>query len=188
MRQAVFIALGLALGIGLVITVTSAATGVQNAQAAVLHSLYGVGTDLTVTQPPKQGSGAGLSFGFKQQIKQVRSGQTAAGTNINDNELQNTRYATARRSSRPTSPGGRAFHPPARTARHAPWGPGGADRPRARGARADRRRLSSTEIAGKLVMSVPTAKTHVSRILAKLAARDRAQLVVIAYRSGLVKA
>jgi putative ABC transport system permease protein len=93
MRQAVFIALGLALGIGPVITVTSAATGVQNAQAAVLHSLYGVGTDLTVTQPPKQGSGAGLSFGFKQQIKQVRSGQTAAGTNINDNELQNTRYA-----------------------------------------------------------------------------------------------
>ncbi|MFY9653566.1 ABC transporter permease [Trebonia sp.] len=93
-RQAVFIALGLALGIGLVITVTSAATGVQNAQAAVLHSLYGVGTDLTVTQPPKQGSGAGLSFGFKQQIKQVRSGQISAGTTINDNELQNTRYGT----------------------------------------------------------------------------------------------
>jgi DNA-binding NarL/FixJ family response regulator len=48
--------------------------------------------------------------------------------------------------------------------------------------------LSNTEIAGKLVMSVPTAKTHVSRILAKLAARDRAQLVVIAYQSGLVRA
>ncbi|MGH3212770.1 MAG: ABC transporter permease [Trebonia sp.] len=94
MRQAVFIALGLALGIGLVITVSSAATGVQNAQAAVLHSLYGVGTDLTVTQPPKQGSGAGISFGFKQQIKQVRSGQIAAGTKINDNELQNTQYGT----------------------------------------------------------------------------------------------
>jgi len=94
MRQAVFIALGLALGIGLVITVTSAATGVQNAQAAVLHSLYGVGTDLTVTQPPKQGSGAGISFGFKQQIKQARSGQLAAGTKINDNELQNTQYGT----------------------------------------------------------------------------------------------
>jgi putative ABC transport system permease protein len=94
MRQAVFIALGLALGIGLVITVTSAATGVQNAQAAVLHSLYGVGTDLTVTQPPKQGSAAGLSFGFKQQIKQVGSGQIAAGTKINDNELQNTQYGT----------------------------------------------------------------------------------------------
>jgi ABC-type lipoprotein release transport system permease subunit len=93
-RQAVFIALGLALGIGLVITVTSAATGVQNAQAAVLHSLYGVGTDLTVTQPPKQGSGSGLTFGFKQQIKQVRSGQIAAGTKINDNQLENTQYGS----------------------------------------------------------------------------------------------
>jgi DNA-binding NarL/FixJ family response regulator len=48
--------------------------------------------------------------------------------------------------------------------------------------------LSNTEIAGQLVMSVPTAKTHVSRIFAKLGARDRAQLVVIAYQSGLVKA
>jgi DNA-binding NarL/FixJ family response regulator len=46
--------------------------------------------------------------------------------------------------------------------------------------------LSNTEIAGRLVMSVPTAKTHVSRILAKLAARDRAQLVVLAYQVGLV--
>jgi putative ABC transport system permease protein len=93
-RQAVFIALGLALGIGLVITVTSAATGVQNAQAAVLHSLYGVGTDITVTQPPRQGAGTGLSFGFKQQIKQVRSGQISAGTKINDNELENTQYGS----------------------------------------------------------------------------------------------
>lgn len=48
--------------------------------------------------------------------------------------------------------------------------------------------LSNAEIAGKLVMSVPTAKTHVSRILAKLGARDRAQLVVMAYQSGLVRA
>jgi putative ABC transport system permease protein len=94
MRQAVFIALGLALGIGLVITVTSAATGVQNAQASVLHSLYGVGTDLTVTQPPKQGSGTSLTFGFQQQIKQVRSGQISAGAKINDNVLQNTQYGT----------------------------------------------------------------------------------------------
>jgi putative ABC transport system permease protein len=56
-RQAIVIALGLALGIGLVITVSAAATGVKNAQASVLHSLYGVGTDITVTQQPAAGSG-----------------------------------------------------------------------------------------------------------------------------------
>jgi DNA-binding NarL/FixJ family response regulator len=47
--------------------------------------------------------------------------------------------------------------------------------------------LPNAEIAGKLAMSVPTAKTHVSRILAKLGAHDRAQLVVMAYQSGLVR-
>jgi DNA-binding NarL/FixJ family response regulator len=45
--------------------------------------------------------------------------------------------------------------------------------------------LSNDEIAGRLVMSPLTAKTHVSRAMTKLAARDRAQLVVIAYASGL---
>jgi DNA-binding NarL/FixJ family response regulator len=47
--------------------------------------------------------------------------------------------------------------------------------------------LSNTEIAARLIMSVPTAKTHVSRILAKLGARDRAQLVVLAFQAGLVR-
>jgi ABC-type lipoprotein release transport system permease subunit len=56
MRQAVFIALGLALGVGLVITVTAASAGVRNAQGTVLHALYGVGTDVTVTKTPKAGS------------------------------------------------------------------------------------------------------------------------------------
>jgi DNA-binding NarL/FixJ family response regulator len=50
------------------------------------------------------------------------------------------------------------------------------------------RGLSNPEVAGRLHVSVPTAKTHVSRILAKLGARDRTQLVVIAYESGLVPA
>jgi putative ABC transport system permease protein len=53
-RQALLIAVGLAVGVGLVVTVTAASAGVSNAQAAVLHSLYGVGTDVTVTKaaPP----------------------------------------------------------------------------------------------------------------------------------------
>ena len=46
--------------------------------------------------------------------------------------------------------------------------------------------LSNQEIAERLVLSPATAKTHVSRIMTKLQARDRAQLVVIAYETGLV--
>jgi DNA-binding NarL/FixJ family response regulator len=46
--------------------------------------------------------------------------------------------------------------------------------------------LSNQEIAGRLVLSPATAKTHVNRAMVKLGARDRAQLVVIAYASGLV--
>ncbi|MFC3999446.1 response regulator [Nocardiopsis sediminis] len=46
--------------------------------------------------------------------------------------------------------------------------------------------LSNTEIAERLVVSPATAKTHVSRAMVKLQVRDRAQLVVIAYESGLV--
>ena len=48
------------------------------------------------------------------------------------------------------------------------------------------RGLSNIEVADSLFMSPATAKTHVSRILAKLHARDRAQLVVLAYEAGVV--
>ncbi|MDN3288618.1 response regulator transcription factor [Streptomyces thermocarboxydus] len=48
------------------------------------------------------------------------------------------------------------------------------------------RGLNNTEIAGTLGLSPLTAKTHVSRTMGKLGARDRAQLVVVAYESGLV--
>jgi putative ABC transport system permease protein len=85
MRQAVFIALGLALGVGLVITVTAASSGVKNAQGTVLHALYGVGTDVTVTRTPTAGSFTPGSFGFG-----FRTGTTkrpAAGTKINDSTL-----------------------------------------------------------------------------------------------------
>jgi len=47
--------------------------------------------------------------------------------------------------------------------------------------------LTNDEIAERLVVSPATAKTHVSRAMIKLAARDRAQLVVLAYESGLVR-
>jgi len=46
--------------------------------------------------------------------------------------------------------------------------------------------LSNNEIASKLFISPATAKTHVSRVMMKLHARDRAQLVVMAYEAGLV--
>jgi len=49
-RQALFVAAGLAVGVGLVVTVTAATAGVSNAEGAVLHQLYGVGTGLSVTK------------------------------------------------------------------------------------------------------------------------------------------
>lgn len=50
------------------------------------------------------------------------------------------------------------------------------------------RGLSNGEIAGHLQVSLATIKTHITRLLAKLEARDRAQLVIAAYESGLVSA
>jgi DNA-binding NarL/FixJ family response regulator len=48
--------------------------------------------------------------------------------------------------------------------------------------------LNNDEIAASMVVSPATAKTHVSRAMTKLGARDRAQLVVFAYQTGLVSA
>jgi len=49
------------------------------------------------------------------------------------------------------------------------------------------RGLSNSEIANQLFISPATAKTHVAHLLAKLNARDRVQLVIMGYQSGLVK-
>jgi DNA-binding NarL/FixJ family response regulator len=47
--------------------------------------------------------------------------------------------------------------------------------------------LSNDEIAAQLILSPATVKTHVNRAMAKVGARDRAQLVVFAHRSGLIE-
>jgi ABC-type lipoprotein release transport system permease subunit len=86
-RQASLIAIGLALGIGLVITVTALSAGVKNAQGQVLHSLYGVGTDITVTKTPAAGSGQPGSFGFRGAFGS--QGRPKAGTKINVDSLRN---------------------------------------------------------------------------------------------------
>ena len=95
-RQAIFIALGLAIGIGLVITVTAASAGVRNAQSTVLHALYGVGTDITVTQAPAAGSGEGGRFGFRGVFG---SGRPKAGTKIRVDTLVNRGLGTLNASS-----------------------------------------------------------------------------------------
>ncbi len=77
-RQSVFIALGLALGVGLVVTVTAASAGVTRAQAGVLSSLYGVGTNATVTGPP-------VMIGRFGQVKM--GGLTGIQVNANGVEL-----------------------------------------------------------------------------------------------------
>jgi ABC-type lipoprotein release transport system permease subunit len=93
MRQAIFVAAGLALGIGLVITVIAASTGVSNSQGTVLHSLYGVGTDVTVTRAPAAGSGRPPSFAFGGGA----SGQ--AGSSFSRNVLRAPGLGTLKSSS-----------------------------------------------------------------------------------------
>jgi len=72
-RQALLTALGLAVGVGLVVAVTAYAGGVSKAQNQVLHSLYGVGTDITVSQTVK------LSHGGPQRFKLNPGSQNKQG-------------------------------------------------------------------------------------------------------------
>jgi ABC-type antimicrobial peptide transport system permease subunit len=87
MRQVVFISLGLAVGIGLVITVTAASAGVAQAQGRVLHSLYGVGTDITVTKAPTANSGG--PFGFRIRGGNGSGQRPTAGTKFSRSTLIN---------------------------------------------------------------------------------------------------
>lgn len=77
-KQTIIIALGMALAIALVIIVNAFALGVKDAQSKVLESVYGVGTDMTVTQTPtipKDGEGGPQMFDFGAE-----DGQSADGT------------------------------------------------------------------------------------------------------------
>jgi len=92
-KQAMFIAAGLAVGIGLVITVLAASSGVAASQGAVLKSLYGVGTDITVTKTPTASAGAGPGFRFRT------GGSTQSGTKVSRNLLVGGGLGTLKSSS-----------------------------------------------------------------------------------------
>ncbi len=85
MRQAVVVALGLALGIGLVITVTATASGVRAAQGTVVHALYGVGTDLSVTKAPAAPEAGQAPPGMIT----VGPGGKASGGSVSGNTIEN---------------------------------------------------------------------------------------------------
>ena len=74
-KAALVIALGLALGIALVITVNSVSAGMQQAQDKVLKSLYGLGTDMTVTKAqaaPTSGSFGQTELRVRRQVERQR--------------------------------------------------------------------------------------------------------------------
>lgn len=90
-KQTAIIAIGMALAIALVIIVNAVSAGVKDAQAAVLASVYGVGTDITVTQtpePPAEGEASGPpSFDF---------GAGAGATTDGTTSLSQSRLAASR--------------------------------------------------------------------------------------------
>jgi len=81
-RQTILTAVGLAVGVALVIAVNAYAGGVSNAQSEVLSSLYGVGTDITVTQTAKMDQGGSFRVGMNpgSQSKQGKQFTKATAT------------------------------------------------------------------------------------------------------------
>ncbi|MDR6973048.1 ABC transporter permease [Leifsonia shinshuensis] len=96
-KQTIIIAIGMALAIALVIIVNAVSAGVRQAQESVLQSVYGVGTDITVSQPAttqnataEQGQGGGPRFDFGAQA----GTDTGTARQVNTSRLQTTRGAT----------------------------------------------------------------------------------------------
>lgn len=96
-RQALFIALGLAVGVALVISVTAASAGVKTAQHKVLQSLYGVGTDITVTTAPTPDQGG--PFGFRVRSGAGDQARPKAGTTFSRDDLRSGQLGTMKASS-----------------------------------------------------------------------------------------
>jgi putative ABC transport system permease protein len=94
MRQELVIALGLALGVGLVVTVIAASDGVGKAQADVLKGLYGVGTDITVTEsPPPFNPASGTTIRVGPNGGQVcNQGKCSSGGNQTIDNLTSPAY------------------------------------------------------------------------------------------------
>lgn len=91
-RQTAIVSLGLALAIAVVLVVSSLSNGAKNAQSQVLDSLYGIGTDLTVTQTPTpQQPGQG---GGRQQFD-VPGGQSGAATDGQQRQVNRTNLRTS---------------------------------------------------------------------------------------------
>ncbi len=74
-RQTLIIAIGMGLAVGLVILVNGVSAGVRNAQSTVLQSIYGVGTDITISQPATQAAGnRGFDFGGAEGSEDAAAG------------------------------------------------------------------------------------------------------------------
>ncbi len=86
-KQAILVALGLAIGIGLVVTVSAASAGVKNADGQVLHSLDGVGTDMTITKTATFSTSGPQHFGFAPGTFDK---STAKSAHISRNSLRAT--------------------------------------------------------------------------------------------------
>lgn len=96
-KQTIIIAVGMALAIALVIIVNSVSAGVKSAQASVLQSVYGVGTDITITEPAtaqtatsNQGAGGGPRFDFGANA----GTNTGSARTVDTSRLEPTRGAT----------------------------------------------------------------------------------------------
>ena len=84
------------------ITVTAASAGVKNAQTTVLHALYSVGTDITVTKAPAAGAtGGNTGFGFRRSTGSAAGQKTGSAVSIN--QLSSTGQLSSITSSKVTA-------------------------------------------------------------------------------------